>query len=491
MQTRTDLDPFNPPRWRSFWAVAGALTILRIIVLLASLSELGPDEAQYWFWSRNLDFGYFSKPPMIAWAIGLATSLFGHEEWAVRLSAPLFHFGAASFLYLAASNLFDKRIAFWTGLGWLTIPGVILSSFIIATDAPLLFFWSGGLYVLSRIITAARPAPANFAWLGAAIGLGLMSKYAMMYFIAALGVSMLLRPMREKLVSWPLAMTAIIALALFAPNIIWNLQHDFQTLSHTAANAHWNGSLFKPLRLAEFLGGQFLVFGVILFATLIFICTRPKHLAFNGKYSWLFVFALTPLIIVATQSFISRAHANWAASAYPAAILLTTAFLFHINRAWLAKLNIGIHAAALAAFSAGVVHFSFADVLGLSGAVKDLRGWQDQTAAIVARSNGYDAILVDDRYLISEMLYHQKDAAIEIVALDPNAGIDNHFEAFLAFDPKRHKRTLFVTTRDDDAHVNYRFRSIKKLGAVEVALGGEARRYTLFEISGYFGPGAE
>ena len=34
-------------------------------------AELYPDEAQYWLWSRTLDFGYFSKPPMVAWTIRL------------------------------------------------------------------------------------------------------------------------------------------------------------------------------------------------------------------------------------------------------------------------------------------------------------------------------------------------------------------------------------------------------------------------------------
>ncbi len=35
-------------------------------VYLTSFSLYG-DEAQYWLWSQNLDFGYFSKPPLLAW----------------------------------------------------------------------------------------------------------------------------------------------------------------------------------------------------------------------------------------------------------------------------------------------------------------------------------------------------------------------------------------------------------------------------------------
>lgn len=493
MQKTAEQNTFDPPLWRSFWVIAGLITLFRIGVLLLSQAELGPDEAQYWYWSRDLAYGYFSKPPLIAWAIAATTAVFGNEEWAVRLSAPLFHFGAAAFLYATACNLFGRRITFWAGLGWLTIPGVILSSFIIATDAPLLFFWSGALYFLFRILNAENTAPVDFARLGAMIGLGLMSKYAMMYFVAALCASLMLRSVRDKAFNKALILTALTALAVFVPNVIWNLQNDFQTLSHTAANANWGASLFKPLSLMTFIAEQFLVFGPIVFAALIYagyklLKARPH----DRTFLVLLIFAVTPLVIVAAQAFISRAHANWAAAAYPAAILLTTAYLFNSGKGWLAKTSVAVHSLALLAFSIAITNFSFVDRLGLSSILKDLRGWESQTASIVEQGQGYDAILVDDRYLISEMLYHQHRAAPRIFAIDPNANISDHFEAFKAFDPKLHKRVLFVTTREDAAHVDYRFGSIERLGAVEAALGdGEMRRYTLFSLDEYFRPGAD
>src|SRR4029453_13289591 len=47
----------------------GALLALRIAAIYAAKIDLVLDEAQYWTWSRELSFGYFSKPPMIAWGI--------------------------------------------------------------------------------------------------------------------------------------------------------------------------------------------------------------------------------------------------------------------------------------------------------------------------------------------------------------------------------------------------------------------------------------
>ena len=73
--------------WRlALWLVA-ALTILRLAVLFITPLELYPDEAQYWLWSRTLDFGYFSKPPMIAWLIAATTRLGGGSGSSTGMSA--------------------------------------------------------------------------------------------------------------------------------------------------------------------------------------------------------------------------------------------------------------------------------------------------------------------------------------------------------------------------------------------------------------------
>ena len=56
------------------------LTLLRTAAVAISPLDLGVDEAQYWLWSQSPDFGYFTKPPLIAWIIGVA-----HWRWATAL----------------------------------------------------------------------------------------------------------------------------------------------------------------------------------------------------------------------------------------------------------------------------------------------------------------------------------------------------------------------------------------------------------------------
>jgi len=51
--------------------------------------ELVADEAQYWEWSRHLEWSYHSKGPGIAWLVALATRTLGNAEWAIRVPAAL------------------------------------------------------------------------------------------------------------------------------------------------------------------------------------------------------------------------------------------------------------------------------------------------------------------------------------------------------------------------------------------------------------------
>src|SRR5205085_5531891 len=106
------------------WALAGivAITVARLLWLACQPAGLYPDEAQYWFWAQHPAFGYYSKPPLIAWLIALTTAALGDGEFAVRLSAPLLHAGAAGMIYAIGARLFDRRTGFWAALAYASLP---------------------------------------------------------------------------------------------------------------------------------------------------------------------------------------------------------------------------------------------------------------------------------------------------------------------------------------------------------------------------------
>ena len=72
-----------------FLAFVLLVVVYRIGILLTLDIPLFYDEAYYFGWAQELAFGYFSKPPMVAWSIAL-TTLISDSSWAVRLSSPIF-----------------------------------------------------------------------------------------------------------------------------------------------------------------------------------------------------------------------------------------------------------------------------------------------------------------------------------------------------------------------------------------------------------------
>jgi hypothetical protein len=468
-----------------FAAIVVVLLFLRVLALVFGHPNLGPDEGQYWFWSKSPDFGYYSKPPLIAWSILATTSLFGSAEWAVRLSAPFYHTGAALFLFLLCRKMCGARAGLYAGAAWLTLPGVFLSASLITTDAPLIFFWCAALYFYDQLTDEAE-APRRMKsalLLGGAVGLGFLSKYAMAYFALGAALSLIASPSHRRTVgALHLLIAAATAIAILAPNIWWNAANDFQTISHTAANANWKGGFGRPDRMFGFLAAQFGVVGPILLALVLAsvrVAGRDRDLKTRETFRAMVAFAIPAILIVTVQSLISRAHANWAAVAYPSLVALAACFAARDRRADIAmKSSLALHAVLGAGFLAAFISAPFADFVGVSAAFKRLRGWDEIGAKVAAMSRPFDVIMTDDREVTGELVYYARDGR-PIVAWNSNRKIDNHFEAFYPFDPARHKQALYVTERVDALYLNGEFASVVPLGEVSAATG-PSRRKTLY-----------
>ena len=66
-----------------------AIFLLRLLILQWQVWPINGDEAQYWDWSRHLAWGYYSKPPMVAWVIYVTSAFFGKTALGLRLAATL------------------------------------------------------------------------------------------------------------------------------------------------------------------------------------------------------------------------------------------------------------------------------------------------------------------------------------------------------------------------------------------------------------------
>lgn len=461
-------------------------TLLRVGILLATPLNLGPDEAQYWSWSLTPALGYFSKPPLIAWLIAGSTSVCGDGEACIRISAPLLHAGTTFLIFFAARALYDQRIGFWSALTYLCIPGTSFSSLLITTDVPLLFFWTLALWALAE--QRRNPSLRWAVTLGAAIGLGLLSKYAMLYFVMGAAIAFLpIQSGRNVVFSRHMAVTALTALAIFSPNLAWNLTNSFATVRHTASNANWGAAhLFNVGHIFEFLAAQIGIIGPVAGITICWgLVRRWRAPEYAHPDTLLMALSLPVIAVVATQAFISRANANWAAPAFIALVILACAWTIRqantrvLISNTVINVSIGIFLGLLA------VSPAFVAAIDQENSVKRLRGWDEagQTIVTMSSSGGFTSILSDDREDMASLFYYTRARHLPL-RMWPKQEPANEYEASYALTASVASRVLFVTRRADASDITNAFASAERIGTVQTRLDSKRNRtFYLFALS--------
>ena len=391
-------------------AVITALTLLRVAGSKLSVVDLFYDEAQYWSWSRDLAWGYYSKPPLLAWVIALAEHACGSDEWCIRAPSPIFHGATSLVAYAIGRFLYDGRTGFWAALLTALGTGVVFSSRIVSTDVPLLFFFALALLAYFRLL-----AVPSWRWtilLGASIGLGLLSKYAMIYFLPGLALAAVVSKHARLAFARPEIWLALgLAAVVVAPNIAWNVSNSFATFQHTGGLVV--GEPVRPsiMRGLEFLGSQIAVFGPIAFAVALFATLRFGSRQSPEPDRILVAFFIPALVIVTGFAITVKAYANWAAvSCVPAAVLGAAILSRHHARWWMGDgVAIGV-ATQLTLIGTDAV----ADRLSLPHFANPYRrtiGWREfaTRAGQVARQVGAKTIASGSRSELSELQYYWRD----------------------------------------------------------------------------------
>ncbi|MEZ5668212.1 MAG: glycosyltransferase family 39 protein [Alphaproteobacteria bacterium] len=470
---------------RALWIVAG-LTLLRWLVLALSPLELHGDEAQYWTWSQDLDFGYFTKPPLIAWLIAATTTLFGDAPFGVRFAAPLCHAIAALFIGLAGRALLAggdgggrdraSRIGGLAMLAYATMPAVSFSSLIMSTDAPLLAFWAVALWAFVRLLQTRAIGWALLC--GLAVAVGLNAKYAMGYFLLCAALAgLLLRDARWlwRSVRWPVL--AVVGLAGLIPNLVWNMANGWATVGHTAENANWQGPLLHLDKGLEFAASQFGVFGPILFAVLLVLFWQwARGRAGADLRLWLW-FAAPVLALIAVQAFLSRANANWAATAYASASIAVMIWLAAPHRRrWLCA-SFGLHAVVAGGLYLFVVLANVMPWPSGRDPFGALRGW-DEAGRAVADALAQDAaggsgrlVLSDDRMLLASLLYATRGSDLRFAAWDADGVPGNHYELAIPYDKAARPPALLVSEYPDRVDITGNFSTVGEQITVNIRIG--------------------
>ena len=395
---------------------------IRIVGLYFSPLEVQGDEAQYWYWSTYFDWGYYSKPPLVAWIIGLFTSIFGNSIFILKLPSLLAHF-LISLVLFNLSKVFNRNTeeSLWLSITYLLFFAVSLSSNIISTDPFLLLFWSSSLLFFK--ICLNKKSIKNIILTSIFVALGFYAKYAMIYFFLCSIILILFTDNKKELIK-SILIISFFVLILISPHLYWLYSTNWVTFIHTGDNFNWNASLYNFEQLFNFVVSQFFISTpIILF---IFIKQFAKTKKFIQSYSFEISYSLPILVLITAQSFISRANANWSSVAFIGVSMIAVNILYK-NYKKIFLLNTAIGLVVLILVSIFIINppniSPFNKLQGMKDAAKEIQ--------FLDESLNTDYIVFDDRMNIAKFLYYLPSKSKKLRYLSYGNYPGNHFEMLM------------------------------------------------------------
>ncbi len=294
-------------------AIAAAVALAHI--LTNSRYGFHRDELQFLSDARHLDWGFVSYPPFTPFIERIGLALFGLSMTGLRLFSVLAQAAIILVSGLMARDLGGGRLAQAAAaicVALSPVPMFEATEFQYTSFAIL--WWVLVCWFTIRLLKTENPR-----WclaIGAAIGLGLLTKYAIVFFIAGLLAGMVFTPGRRYFASIWFRAGAGLALLIFLPNLLWLVHHNF--ISYTFLQ-HIHRRDVGEGRAEGYLLGQFIA-DVNLFAAPLWIAGLFAYFA-NGRYRMLAWMYLIPVALF----WLNKGRFYYVAETYPALLAMGAA----------------------------------------------------------------------------------------------------------------------------------------------------------------------
>ncbi len=461
--------------------------------LVLYLSELGLplsyDEAYYWDWSRNLDFGYYSKPPMVAWIIALTTLMFGNTEFAVRIGAVLLRILSLLLSMWFFYRCFDRLRARLILFSLCFTPILVVYSFIMTIDPPFFFFW-----ITSHVFSAYFLEKRNTfsaVLLGLSIGFGLLTKQTMVAFLV-LFLLYLFFFERNLLKTKQNLLWIVIALMLFLPNLWWNLKHGLVMIKHT--EEHFL-RLYPSLKaIAKFSLGMFFGYGPILvplffyfsfrYAKILMKYYKTKRLPVQDDrifqfqlLNFLYFLSFLPILVLVPLSLIFQMNINWIAPFFISAQFFTVALAVN-RKSYLRLVILNIFISFLISLAIFVLPKK-PDLFGkeIAQVLFKFQGGRELAQAVERHYRGDTPLLTSGRDSASWLAFYLKGKP-EVFVIKEKEAPENQYHLWRDADTLKGKEVLLVKKWTDQPTY---LQNPSHLETVEVEFYGKKRVYTVWK----------
>ncbi len=508
-----------PPERRIFFVLLALWTIMNFVFVCLPLFSLSGDEAQYWDWSRHIQGGYYSKPPMIAYVMRMLVGAAGNKEWALRSGAVLFTSGTLALLYALTLRVArSDRAALIAALAVMAMPASWVASALMTIDPLLIFFWSAALYSFHRALQG------RFAWwivTGLALGAGRLSTYTMALLPLAFVLYLILHDRRRLRTAGPYVAFGLMLL-LMSGVLYWNFVNDWISFKHTAAigaDRRWN-----PVRAVDhffvFLGGQLGAASPLLFFFFVagvYWCGRQVKASRDAAL--LFLSSMVVFGFYGLVAFTRKSEPNWPACAYlSAAPALGWWWVSRERPRWLARtlaaacilgacLGLAVRSTGLLYAVAGPpTPDARTDRLHLAGMsidpdkdpTNELVGGRQLGAAVAKYYQNVPGapFLFSDRYQLTALLAFYAPGRPHAYCLQPGTRRLNQYDLWGGWEALKGRDALFITGGDRQRAQQFvdamvaagGFERGEVLEIVEITRGHTVvKTFTISRLEGYTG----
>jgi len=264
---------------------------IKVAFNLLAISHFGfhRDEFLHLVLADHLDWGYKEVPPFIAVLARITLSVFGNSVFAARIFSTI---ASGLIVWLTGRitvELGGKRFAITLAcLSLIFSPAFAASGYLFQ---PVVFdqlWWVVTVWLFAKYLNTSDVR--YLYWLGAAVGLGMLTKYSMAFFTFSLIIGILISKERKLLFNRHVLIAALIAVLIFLPNIIWQFVHHLPVITHMKELRETQLDYVKPM---DFALQQLLVNGPALFVWL----TGFFFLLFSFKLRRFRYFAIAYVLI--------------------------------------------------------------------------------------------------------------------------------------------------------------------------------------------------
>ena len=204
------------------------------------------DELYFIVCGSRPDWGYVDQPPLVPLLAYGAHWLSGDWLLGFRLLPGLVMSAAVALTAEFALLVGGGRFAQWLAGLCVLFSGVLLAhGLLFSTDMFQALTWLGCCWCLVKI--AQTDNQKYWLSFGVIVGVSLLSKYLVVFYLAALAPGLLLTPLRRSLLRPQLWLGAGIALLMILPNLIWQQQHGWPFLELGSAGVHGKNLALSPL----------------------------------------------------------------------------------------------------------------------------------------------------------------------------------------------------------------------------------------------------